>query len=140
MSIAISVGGRTTLALRKDKTLWAWGANRGGQLGQGDTSRCIGTPVRVKGLSNVKTFAADKNDDGANAAITADGRVWVWGANGSSMLGNGLREGTALLPIPVKGVTGAKQVAVGAGFMVVVHTNGNCNQLGIQRFRRPGRR
>ncbi len=132
--IAISVGGRTTLALRRDKTLWAWGANRGGQLGQGNTSRCIATPVRVKGLANVKSFAADKNDDGANAAVTADGRVWVWGANGSSMLGNGQREGNATLPIPVKGVTGAKQVVVGMGCVLVIHTNGTITSWGFNGF------
>lgn len=132
--IAISVGGRTTLALRKDKTLWAWGANRGGQLGQDNTSRCIAMPVRVKGLTDVKSFSADKNDDGANAAITADGRVWVWGANGSSMLGNGRREGTAPLPVLVQGVTGAKQVAVGPGYMVVVHTNGTVTSWGFNGF------
>jgi alpha-tubulin suppressor-like RCC1 family protein len=132
--VAISVGGRTTLALRKDKTLWAWGANRGGQLGQGSTNRCIATPVRVKGLSDVKTFGAAKNDDGANAAVTADGRVWVWGANGSSMLGNGRREGVAPLPVPVKGVTGAKHVAVGLGCVVVVHTNGTVTSWGFNGF------
>lgn len=131
---SISVGGRTTLAIKKDKSLWAWGCNGGGQLGQGSSSRCIATPVRVKGPSGVIQCAADKNDDGANAAITSDGRVWVWGSNGSSMLGNGKRDGSAMSPIPVKGVNGAKQVTTGLGCIVVVHTNGTVTSWGFNGF------
>lgn len=132
--VSISVGGRTTLALRKDKTLWAWGCNTCGQLGQGTTSRCIANPVCIKGLTNVKQFSADKNDNGANAAITSDGRVWVWGGNGSGMLGNGRQEGSAMAPVPVKGVANAQQVAVGLGCVVVVHGNGTVTSWGFNGF------
>ncbi len=131
---AISVGGRSTLVLRKDGTVWAWGCNSVGQLGQGTTGRCIATPVQVKGLQKVRQISADKNDNGANAAITSDGKVWVWGGNSSSMLGNGKRDGFASVPVAVKGVTGAKQVAVGLGFIVVVHTDGTVTNWGFNGF------
>lgn len=130
----ISVGGRTTLALRKDGTVWAWGINSVGQLGQGTSGNYSAHAVQVKGLTNVRQIAADKDDNGANAALTSDGRVWVWGGNGSAMLGNGVRTGLVTKPTLVKGIQNAKRVTVGHGVMVVVHTNGTVSGWGFNGF------
>lgn len=66
------------LALKDDGTVWAWGNNEYGQLGDGTrTSRLA--PVKVKGLPNIVMVAAGI---GHGAALTSDGHVWVRGGQG----------------------------------------------------------
>jgi alpha-tubulin suppressor-like RCC1 family protein len=84
----ISGSGDTTLALRSNGTVLAWGANQRGQAGNGTVSAggcsCITSPVAVTGLKNVIAISAG-SDHGA--ALKADGTVWVWGANFYGQLG-----------------------------------------------------
>lgn len=74
--VAISSGMYHVLALKKDGTVWAWGRNSSGQLGNGTTASSVRTPVQVKGLDNVVAIMAGKSH---SMAIKADGSVWVWG-------------------------------------------------------------
>ena len=59
---AIAAGAEHSLALKDDGTVWAWGYNFFGQLGNGtttlSTSPGINTPVQVGNLSAVKVIAA----------------------------------------------------------------------------------
>lgn len=82
--VAISLGGKHTLALKDDGTVWAWGNNWHGQLGNGQTlgSR---TPVRVEGLSDVTAISAGWTH---SLALKRDGTVWAWGSNYHHQLGN----------------------------------------------------
>jgi len=50
--IAIAAGYYHSLALASDGTVWAWGWNIAGQLGNGNTTNAI-TPVQVGGLAGV---------------------------------------------------------------------------------------
>jgi hypothetical protein len=64
-----------TLALTVDGTVWSWGYNSAGQLGDG-TSQPRQTPVRVVGLTDVIAIATTYN---YSLAMKADGTVWAWG-------------------------------------------------------------
>jgi len=75
--IAISDSGFFTLALRKDGTVWSWGRNSMGQLGNGRISDYESKPVQVQKLTNVTAIYATF---GESYALTADGKVWRWGA------------------------------------------------------------
>ena len=60
---AIAAGGAHGLALKDDGTVWAWGMNQDGQLGNGTytlgtSTPGINTPVQVGNLSAVKAIAA----------------------------------------------------------------------------------
>jgi alpha-tubulin suppressor-like RCC1 family protein len=79
-------GGRNhALALKSDGTVWAWGLNTSGQLGNGSkTSR--NTPVQVQGITNAVAVAAGADH---SVALLADGRVMTWGEAGRGQLGNG---------------------------------------------------
>ncbi len=70
--------------MKADGTVWSWGWNAVGQLGDGtNTDRY--TPVQVSGLSNIKAIAAR---DYHNLALRSDGTLWAWGWNINSQLGD----------------------------------------------------
>ncbi|MFS0724356.1 stalk domain-containing protein [Paenibacillus sp. 1P07SE] len=73
--IAVAGGQTHSLALREDGTVWAWGGNHDGQLGDGnDTSRAL--PALVSGLTDVVAIEADWT---RSFAVRKDGSVWGWG-------------------------------------------------------------
>ncbi|HLM46279.1 MAG TPA: RCC1 repeat-containing protein, partial [Myxococcaceae bacterium] len=67
-----------TLALRGDGTVWAWGENMFGQLGDGEWGFINVPPARVAGLTDVKRLAAGQFN---SLALRGDGTVWTWGYN-----------------------------------------------------------
>ena len=71
----VSAGRGHTLALRADGTVWAWGHNEHGQLGDG-TIIDRHTPVQVQNLSNITAISAGERH---NLALQDDGTVWMWG-------------------------------------------------------------
>jgi len=103
----ISAGGSHSLALKNDNTVWAWGYNYSGQLGDGTTTQRT-TPVQVKGLNNsgfLTDITAINAGGGHSLALKNDGTVWAWGANGYGQLGDGnYTQRTS--PVQVKGLNG----------------------------------
>ncbi|RPI12944.1 MAG: hypothetical protein EHM65_05550, partial [Acidobacteriales bacterium] len=75
--LALPESGGHILALTADGTVWAWGDNRSGQLGVGDTAVHPGW-VAVAGLDSVVDIAAGAEH---SVALRSDGSVWAWGAN-----------------------------------------------------------
>lgn len=73
------------LALRKDGSVWAWGSNINGELGDG-TATDRATPVRVINLNEVKSISAGGNH---SIALRNDGTVYLWGLNDKGQLGDG---------------------------------------------------
>ncbi|MGC9079924.1 MAG: RCC1 domain-containing protein, partial [Nanopusillaceae archaeon] len=84
-AIAIAAGGYHTCALLSDRTVWCWGSNYFGQLGDG-TREDRHTPVKVQNLSNVIAIAAGWYH---TCALLYDGTVWCWGDNDDGQLGDG---------------------------------------------------
>lgn len=96
---AIAGGYDHTIALKSDGTVWAWGYNFYGQLGDG-TSTDKNTPVQVSGLTGV-TAIASGNDH--TIALKSDGTVWAWGFNGDGQLGDGTLTNSST-PVQVSGL------------------------------------
>lgn len=128
---AISAGSSHCLASQADGTVWAWGDNRHGVLGDG-TNESRFTPARSK-IYNVKAF--DAGDTHA-LAVREDGNVWSWGYNYRGQLGMG---GTSLSdlgrlsfgpeadsfnPDIVRGISGVKSVAAGGSHSVALADDG----------------
>ncbi|MFD3916533.1 RCC1 domain-containing protein [Streptomyces sp. NPDC058603] len=86
--IAIAAGLSHSLALREDGTVWAWGHNTNGQLGDG-TSASRNVASRVSELAGVTLIAAGANH---NLALVggpgSGGVVMAWGHNASGQLGD----------------------------------------------------
>jgi YD repeat-containing protein len=107
---AIAASGYFNLALRTDGTVWAWGYNGFGQLGDGTTTDSW-RPVPASGLSEVTAIAA--GPAGSHAlALRTDGTVWAWGHDGYDQLG--YRKTTAASPpVAVSGLSGVTAIAAG---------------------------
>jgi alpha-tubulin suppressor-like RCC1 family protein len=108
--IAIAAGDTHTVALKSDGTVWTWGDNSFGQLGDGTTTLRT-TPVQVSGLGNVLAIAAGVWH---TVALKSDGSVWVWGDNNSGQLGNGTAD-TSPHPTPNQASGLSSIIAIEAG-------------------------
>jgi alpha-tubulin suppressor-like RCC1 family protein len=93
-------------AVAANGSVWAWGDNSYGQLGNGTTTESW-TPVQVPGLTGIVDVAA-----GADYALALrqDGTVWAWGDNGDGSLGDGTTV-NRLYPVPVPGLTSIASVS-----------------------------
>ncbi len=87
---SISAGGQHALALKIDSTVWSWGLNVNGELGNNTYGNISMVPQQVHGPSNIGflmgiTFI--KAGDYFSGAIKADSTVWTWGFNSYGQLG-----------------------------------------------------
>ena len=87
--VQIAAGRQFALALKDDESVWAWGYNNVGQIGDNTSGTSRTVPTAVNGLgvnSNVVQIAASE-DFYASYALQDDGKVWGWGQNVNGDLG-----------------------------------------------------
>jgi alpha-tubulin suppressor-like RCC1 family protein len=115
---ALAAGGFHSLALRKDGTVWAWGYNGNGQLGNGCIVGvdCVNstTPVQVKLSPNgppLRGVVAIAAGFWHSMAVTSSGQLYVWGDNTYGQLGDGTHTS--------RGSTGAPPFALGSGIRAI---------------------
>ncbi len=66
-------------------SVWSWGTNTSGQLGDGTNVQRL-SPTQVVGLTDMTAVAAGNNH---SLSLKSDGTVWSWGGNGDGQLGEG---------------------------------------------------
>ncbi len=93
---AVAVGQNYTVALKADGSLWAWGQNNYGQLGDGTTVN-KNIPMRIGVDTDWKVITAGEEH---TVAIKNDGSLWAWGRNQFGTLGNGTIDGYTGPPYP----------------------------------------
>lgn len=82
----IATGGSYSLAVRTDGTLWAWGQNDQGQLGNGTNTFYV-VPTHIgTGTNWAKVFSIGRT----SFAIKTDGSLWVWGQNALTIFGSAI--------------------------------------------------
>ncbi len=107
--------GEATLALATDGSVWAWGFNAAGQLGNGTFVAESSIPVRVAFLTDVVDVAAGTNHA---VAVKSDGSVWSWGFRDS-------RQSTPdRFPVRVFGLSDIVAVAAGFDFTLALRNDG----------------
>lgn len=116
---AVAAGQDTSLSVRSDGTVWAWGANNVGNLGDGTTTRRF-APVQVHGLTGVVSVSASSY---GSMALKSDGTVWTWGSNAQGQLGDGTTT-DRLTPVQVPGFTNGAAVARGARHTLAQRADG----------------
>jgi len=126
-AVATVSGGAThSLAQKRDGTVWAWGSNTNGRLGDG-TATLRSAPVQVSGLTAVVAVAAG----GAHSlALHGDGTVHAWGSGSVGQLGNGSKVDRPT-PVPVNGLSGVLAVAAGASYSLALKTDGTVWAWGL---------
>jgi|HigsolmetaAR206D_1030411.scaffolds.fasta_scaffold01262_5 alpha-tubulin suppressor-like RCC1 family protein len=108
-----------SLALTSTGTVWAWGANPHGQLGDGTTTSST-VARQVVGLSNVVQIAAGEH---YSLALRSDGTVWAWGRNHDGVLGDGTNTDRRY-PTRVVGLTGVTRIAAGSEHALALRSDG----------------
>jgi len=127
--VGIAAGAHHVLALLSDGTVWSWGDNASGQLGDGTVNeRADQGPV--SGLTGVTAIAAGEYH---SMALTRDGAVWTWGDNASGQLGDGTVNERAA-PGPVNGLTGVTAIAAGAHHSMALAPDGTVWTWGSNVF------
>jgi alpha-tubulin suppressor-like RCC1 family protein len=82
----VSAGRESTFSIKTDGTLWSWGVNNRGQLGQNNVID-RSSPVQIGALTNWSTISAGAY--GSSTSVKTDGTLWVWGSNAYGQLGDG---------------------------------------------------
>ena len=127
--VAVAAGDDHSLALGSNGTLYAWGYNGFGQLGNG-TKTNEDVPVTVTFPSGVKATAIAAGTD-FSLALGSDGNVYAWGDGNVGALGQGNQNGSTTpvkVPLP-SGVT-ASAIAAGGRFGMAIGSNGNLYSWG----------
>lgn len=104
-----------SLVIKEDGSLWAWGWNAYGQLGDGTTENRH-TPVKV--MDNVAVVCAG---GGHPLVIKTDGTLWAWGRNRCGQLGDGTTEDRHT---PVKVMDNVAAVCAGGDHSLAIKTDG----------------
>ncbi|WIO46240.1 Fibronectin type-III domain-containing protein [Candidatus Southlakia epibionticum] len=95
-----------SLALASDGTVYAWGLNGSGQLGDGTITHSS-TPVAVKTIGTPmegKTIVGIAAGASHSLALASDGKIYVWGGNAYGQFGNGVTTTSSVVPVAVKTV------------------------------------
>jgi alpha-tubulin suppressor-like RCC1 family protein len=127
--VAIAAGGSHSIALKSDGTVWTWGYNYYGELGDGTTGE-RDYPMPVPSLTNAIAIAAGSYHSGA---LCADSTVWAWGDNSDGQLGHGA-VGNQVSPVLVGGLTNVVALSCGDYHSEALLSNGTVMAWGEGDF------
>ena len=123
--IAVSTGDNHTMAVKKDGSLWGWGHNYRGELGDGTEIFRL-TPVKI--MDNVVSVSVSET---FTMAIKKDGSLWGWGYNYWGELGDGTTE---IRKTPIKLMDNVADVSTDVSFTMVIKTDGSLWGWGWNRL------
>jgi alpha-tubulin suppressor-like RCC1 family protein len=122
----VACGFYHTAAIKTDGTLWTWGSNYSGQLGDNTGTDRITPVTTFAGGTNWKQVACGSNAFGSShhtAAIKTDGTLWTWGYNYDGRLGDNTTDNRITPVTTFAGGTNWKQVACGSFHTSAIRTS-----------------
>ena len=129
--VQVALGDMHSAAIKADGTLWMWGYNGYGQLGNGTTTESL-VPMQVTALGNGVTQVAMGR--AYSAAIKSDGSLWTWGYNASGQLGDGTTTSkTTPVEVTELGVE-VSQVALGVEHSAAIKADGSLWMWGWNKY------
>lgn len=129
----ISAGQFHSFAIAEDGSLWAWGSNNTGMLGDG-TRADKNKPVQINIGTKFMAVAAGSEH---SLALDENGGLWAWRSNFYGQLGDGTKT-MQTLPVRINAGTKFKAVAAGSAHSLAIAEDGglwvwgnnNAGQLG----------
>jgi alpha-tubulin suppressor-like RCC1 family protein len=114
----IYAGNDHSIAIKNDGTLWAWGANNSGELGDG-TNISKNSPIQIGSSNDWNSIASGL---GFTLALKNDGTLWAWGRNNFGQLGDGTYIDKAT-PVQI-GTSNWQSITAGYWFSIGVKSDG----------------
>jgi len=143
---AFSTGGSHACAVSTAGKVYCWGANSGGQLGNGTTDASA-LPVEVPGITDA--IAVDAGDS-HTCVVRSGGKVSCWGSNSGGQLGNGIElevveypgyppyfatsEEFSTTPLEVPGLSDVVQISAGVDKTCAVVADGTARCWGYNYY------
>ncbi|MCH8902477.1 MAG: hypothetical protein IIA45_00960 [Bacteroidetes bacterium] len=118
--IAVACGFAHCMALKADGTVWVWGYNSKGQLGDSSFNN-TSVPIQLKSLKDIIKISAGSMH---SLALQDDGTVWVWGWDQYGALGQGTNNKHKNYPIKVSGVSNIIDIEGGQRSSLVIKNDG----------------
>jgi alpha-tubulin suppressor-like RCC1 family protein len=117
----VSAGGYHSTVIKTDGTLWTWGRNPEGQLGDNSVTLRSSPVQTVAGGTNWKSVSGGISH---TAAIKTDGTLWLWGINSSGTLGDNTSTRRSSPVQTVAGGNNWKSVVCGGNHTATIKTDG----------------
>ncbi len=117
----VATGSSHTAAIKTDGTLWSWGYNSTGQLGDNTITNKSSPVQTVVGGNNWRQVAAGVSH---TAAIKTDGTLWLWGVNNNGQLGDNTITDKSSPVQTIAGGTNWRQVAACNYYTAAIKTDG----------------
>ena len=117
--VAIAIGYAHSVALKSDGTVWTWGYDTLGELGDG-TNVYRDYPESIPGLTNVVQIASGSD---SSFALRSNGTVWSWGYNGDGELGIGNLNNQSE-PVQITTLTNVVALSGGLGHTLALLSDG----------------
>lgn len=128
-SVTLAAHYNHSLQVKDDGTVWAWGNNNYGQLGDGTTTKRLAA-VQVINLKAIVAVAAGEQ---FSLALKNDGTVWAWGSNYYGELGNGTTNESGE-PTQVIGLNNIIDISAGYGFNLALKDDGTVHAWGYNYY------
>ena len=128
-----SLGNNHSAGIKSDGTLWLWGDNVNGTLGDNTNSNKQSSPIQtIAGGNNWKQVSCGQSFTGA---IKTDGTLWMWGQNNHGQLGENLNNYSYSSPVQtISGGNNWKQISCGYGVVGAIKTDGTLWMWGLNQF------
>ena len=124
-----SISGHTA-AIKTDNTLWLWGLNNYGQLGDNSVTDKSSPVQTVAGGNDWRFVSCGERH---TAAIKTDGTMWCWGLGTSGQLGNNAATNRSS-PVQVVGSGSWNDCSAGGAFTIGTKTDGTLWGFGYAQF------
>ena len=117
--VQISLGANHSAAITEDESLYIWGSNAFGQLGEGAYGYNTYSNIPIKIMDNVASISLGW---GHSAAITTDGSLYTWGVN-NGRIGDGTIDNWRVTPVKI--MDNVVSVSLGSGHSAAITTDGS---------------
>jgi len=137
VAVEVCCGSYHTLVLTESSKLFAFGWNKQGRIGVGESSDIVSTPIEVSFPSDVKIKAVGTGNS-SSWAIDVNGNLYTWGSGVWGGLGHG-DECDQYSPKKVEGISGVVLAAAGSSYGIASCESGEVYSYGTNKYGELGR-